>query len=171
MSDIPEDIRPIVDRICSTQHKEPIGKRSSKTDALARLSQSIWDYFQRNKDARKHLERKMKQWKDIEPHFCSKIDCDLKVTGYRKLGADGDMDIFMSYSSLDSLGEQVMIRLLLSVDKLNIHIQTECCSSNCSICNYLSGEVDTAIVPVLVRFQDGDYQCSGLKIIRLPYNA
>ena len=45
-----EDIRPIVDRLCSTQDQETFDQSPSQADNLAGLSQSIWDFFQRNKE-------------------------------------------------------------------------------------------------------------------------
>ena len=102
MSDIPEDI---VDRLCPTQDQDLIPW--SHPDTLAGLTQSIWDYFQRNKETRKQLERKNKLWRDIEPHLRSKMDCELKVTGstftgYGGLGSDVDMCLFTKPCSMKS---------------------------------------------------------------------
>ena len=144
MADIPKDIRPIVDRLCPTQDQEQIGK--SPPDTLAELSQSIWNYFQRNKETREKLERKIKLLKDIEPHLCSKMDCELKVsgstfTGYGGLGSDVDMCLFTNSSaSMKSL----------HLSRAQAIIQKECS-------NYHSGELVRANVPVLkIKFQDKD---------------
>ena len=143
MSDIPKDIRPIVDRLCPTQDQELIPW--SHPDTLAGLTQSIWDYFQRNKETRKQLERKIKLWRDIEPHLRSKMDCKLKVTGstftgYGGLGSDVDMCLFTKTSSMKSQ----------QLRRAQAIIQRECS-------NYLSGEVIEAKVPVLkMKFQNED---------------
>ena len=146
MSDIPEDIRPIVDRLCSTQDQAPIGKSSSKADTLAKLSQSVWDHFQRNRETRKQLEMKIKLWKDIEPHLCSQMDCELKVTGSTFTGygrLESDVDMCLLTKSYFSLKSQQLSRAQGIIRK------------ECS--NYLSGEVVGAKVPVLkMRFQDSE---------------
>lgn len=144
MADIPKDIHPIVDRLCPTQDQEQIGK--SPPDTQAELSQSIWNYFQRNKETREKLERKIKLWKDIGPHLCSKMDCELKVsgstfTGYGGLGSDVDMCLFTNSSA--SMKSQHLSRAQASIQK------------ECS--NYHSGELVKANVPVLkIKFQDKD---------------
>ena len=144
-----EDIRPIVDRLCSTQDQEPTDQSPSQADNLAGLSQSIWDYFQRNKETREPLERKMNLWKYIEPHLCSKMDCELKVTGstftgYGGLGSDVDMCLFTkTLNSSASMKSQHLSRAQAIIQK------------ECS--NYLSGELVRAKVPVLkIKFQDKD---------------
>ena len=149
MADIPEDILPIVERLCSTQDQKLIRWSPPEFGTLAELSQSIWDYFQRNKETREQLERKIKLWKDIEPHLCSKMDCELKVTGSTFTGYGGlesDVDMCLLTKTMNS-SESMKLQQL---SRAQVIIQKECS-------NYLSGELVRAKVPVLkIKFQDTD---------------
>lgn len=142
MSHIPEDILPIVERLCSAQDQGP---NCPKMDGLAKLSQRIWDHFQRNKETRLQLEKKLKLWKELE-HLSSQMDCDLKVTGstvtgFGRSGSDVDMCIFSKRKS--SLNSQHLSRA-------QEVIRIECR-------NYQSGEIIRAKVPVLkMKFQDAE---------------
>ena len=138
MSHNPEDILPIVERLCSAQDQGP---NCPKGDSLARLSQSIWDHFQRNKETRQQLERKMKLCKEIEQHLSFQKDCGLKVTGstvtgFGRAGSDVDMSIFSKGNS-------------------NIYQTQEIIKKKCG--SFQSGELVNAKVPVLkLKFQDAE---------------
>ena len=141
MSHNPEDVRPIVEKLCEDRELNPIPK-----DTLAKLSHRIWDYFLRNKETRRQLESKIKLWKDIESPLHSQENVDLKVTGstftgFGKIGSDVDMCVFSkSYPGQDSMQ-------LSRIEKI---LRKECG-------HYLSGEVVRAKVPVLsMMFKDAE---------------